>query len=95
MRRAGCEMVEVGATNKTHLRDFRGATTERTVGLLLKVHPSNFRIEGFASVPTVGELRGLADEHELLVLDDLGSGLLLERAEMPGLVDEPRVAGPA
>lgn len=97
MRRAGCEMVEVGATNKTHLRDFRQATTERTQAFL-KVHPSNFRIEGFASVPGVHELRELADTlrgaeggRELLVLDDLGSGLLWNEP-LPGLVDEPRVA---
>lgn len=92
MKRAGCEMVEVGATNKTHLRDFRGATTERT-SAYLKVHPSNFRIEGFASTPSVRELRELADaqDGEVLVLDDLGSGLLWNDP-LPGLVDEPRVA---
>jgi len=91
MKRAGCEMVEVGATNKTHMRDFRGATTEQT-SAYLKVHPSNFRIEGFASTPSVRELRELADaqEREVLVLDDLGSGLLWNEP-LPGLVDEPRV----
>ncbi|MGE3174795.1 MAG: L-seryl-tRNA(Sec) selenium transferase [Planctomycetota bacterium] len=89
MRRAGCHMVEVGATNKTHLRDFEDAVTERTRAFL-KVHPSNFRIEGFASVPTVAELRPLATARGLLVLDDLGSGLLLEQP-IPGLADEPRV----
>ena len=93
MKRAGCEMVEVGATNKTHVRDFRGATGERT-SAFLKVHPSNFRIEGFASTPSVRELRELADaqDHEVLVLDDLGSGLLWD-APLPGLADEPRVSG--
>lgn len=93
MKRAGCEMVEVGATNKTHVRDFRGATTERT-SAYLKVHPSNFRIEGFASTPSVRELRDLADaqEGEVLVLDDLGSGLLWDQP-LPGLADEPRVSG--
>lgn len=90
MRRAGCTMVEVGATNKTHLRDFEGVTNEAT-SAYLKVHPSNFRIEGFASTPSVAELREAADKHELLVLDDLGSGLLW-REPLPGLVDEPRVA---
>ncbi|MBL8752649.1 MAG: L-seryl-tRNA(Sec) selenium transferase, partial [Planctomycetes bacterium] len=54
MRRAGCTMVEVGATNKTHLRDFTDATTPATVAWL-KVHPSNVRIEGFAGTPTVAE----------------------------------------
>lgn len=88
MRRAGCQMVEVGATNKTHLRDFTGAVTPATVAFL-KVHPSNFRIEGFAGTPTVAELRGAAGE--LLVLDDLGSGLLWNEP-IAGLSDEPRVA---
>lgn len=100
MRRAGCTMVEVGATNKTHVRDFAAATNEHTRAYL-KVHPSNFRIEGFASTPSVAELRALADEHssadasegsgQMLVLDDLGSGLLWNEP-LPGLVDEPRVA---
>ncbi|MCC7396092.1 MAG: L-seryl-tRNA(Sec) selenium transferase [Planctomycetes bacterium] len=90
MRRAGCTMVEVGATNKTHLRDYLEARTERTVAFL-KVHPSNFRIEGFAGTPSVAELVAATRASELLVLDDLGSGLLYDGV-VPGLVDEPRIA---
>jgi L-seryl-tRNA(Ser) seleniumtransferase len=90
MRRAGCHMVEVGATNRTHLRDFESAIAEQT-SALLKVHPSNFRIEGFAGVPGVAELAGLAHAHGLMVLDDLGSGLLTDRP-IAGLEDEPRVS---
>ncbi|MBK8097112.1 MAG: L-seryl-tRNA(Sec) selenium transferase [Planctomycetes bacterium] len=89
MRRAGCTMVEVGATNKTHLRDFAGAITPAT-GALLKVHPSNFRIEGFAGTPSVAELAELAHARGLLLLDDLGSGLLW-KAPIPGLSEEPRI----
>ena len=89
MRRAGCTMVEVGATNKTHLRDYTDATTEATVAYL-KVHPSNFRIEGFAGTPSVAELVGAAKAKDLLVLDDLGSGLFWQES-LPGLADEPRV----
>jgi len=89
MRRAGCTMVEVGATNKTHLRDFEAATNEAT-SAYLKVHPSNFRIEGFASTPSVAELREGAKEKGILVLDDLGSGLLCNE-QLLGLTDEPRV----
>ena len=89
MRRAGCTMVEVGATNKTHLRDFAAATGEATAAYL-KVHPSNFRIEGFAGVPGVRELAELAAPRGVLVLDDLGSGLLLS-TPIPGCADEPRV----
>ncbi len=90
MRRAGCHMVEVGATNKTHLRDFTDAVADETVAFL-KVHPSNFRIEGFAGTPSVAELVGAAAERGLLVLDDLGSGLLWNEP-MAGLETEPRVA---
>jgi L-seryl-tRNA(Ser) seleniumtransferase len=93
MRRAGCTMVEVGTTNKTHERDYTQATNERTVAWL-KVHPSNFRIEGFASVPSVADLARLAAARgpaaAVLVLDDLGSGLLLDEP-IAGLEHEPRV----
>jgi L-seryl-tRNA(Ser) seleniumtransferase len=96
MRRAGCTMVEVGATNKTHARDFADATTDATVAYL-KVHPSNYRIEGFAGTPSVAGLVELSAQssgvrgRELLVLDDLGSGLLWN-APIAGLAEEPRVA---
>lgn len=90
MRRAGCKMVEVGATNKTHVGDFEHASNDQT-SAYLKVHPSNFRIEGFAGTPSVAELSALAKERGLLVLDDLGSGLLWNEP-LPGLVNEPRVA---
>ena len=90
MRRAGCHMVEVGATNRTHLRDYEKAISDATAALL-KVHPSNYRIEGFAGVPDVQELSGLAKASGLMVLDDLGSGLLTDQA-IHGLTDEPRVS---
>jgi L-seryl-tRNA(Ser) seleniumtransferase len=89
MRRAGCEMVEVGATNRTHLRDYEAATTERSIAWL-KVHPSNFRIEGFAGTPSLAELVAAARPRELLVLEDLGSGLLWDEP-LAGLAREPRV----
>jgi L-seryl-tRNA(Ser) seleniumtransferase len=89
MRRAGCAMVEVGCTNKTHLRDYETAITPQTVAFL-KVHPSNFRIEGFTGTPSVAELASLAHARGLIVVDDLGSGLLL-RGPVPGLAEEPRV----
>lgn len=90
LRRAGCTMVEVGCTNRTHGRDFEGAVTTATAALL-KVHPSNFRIEGFAGTPGIAELAELAHARSLLALEDLGSGLLW-REPIAGLVDEPRVA---
>lgn len=89
LRRAGCTMVEVGTTNKTHLRDFVDATTPATAAWL-KVHPSNFRIEGFAGTPEPAELVAAAAPRGVLVLHDLGSGLLY-RGAIAGLHDEPRV----
>jgi hypothetical protein len=90
MQRAGCTMVEVGATNRTHLRDFAAVTREATRAYL-KVHPSNFRMEGFVGTPSLAELVELARPRGLLVLDDLGSGFLCPVA-IQGLEHEPRVA---
>jgi L-seryl-tRNA(Ser) seleniumtransferase len=89
MARAGCLMVEVGTTNRTHLRDYEGATSEATGGVL-KVHPSNFRLQGFWGVPSLAELVELGKKRSVLVIEDLGSGLLAD-GEIAGLADEPRV----
>lgn len=90
MQRAGCTMVEVGATNRTHLRDYAAVTREATRAYL-KVHPSNFKMEGFVGTPSLAELVELARPRGLLVLDDLGSGFLCPVA-VQGLEHEPRVA---
>lgn len=89
MAQAGCHMVEVGATNRTHLSDYARAISDDTAALLL-VHPSNFLVLGFTGQPTRAEIVRLAKEHELRVIDDLGSGFLL-RAPLPGLEREPYV----
>ncbi|GAB4137043.1 MAG: L-seryl-tRNA(Sec) selenium transferase [Planctomycetota bacterium] len=89
LARAGARMVEVGCTNKTHLRDYEAAIGENTAALL-KIHPSNFRIEGFAGRPSLAEICGLARARGLLALEDLGSGMLSE-APLPCLAGEPRV----
>ncbi len=89
MAQAGCNMVEVGTTNRTHLRDYQTGMTADTA-MLLKVHTSNFLIQGFTSVPSLQELTDLARKHGLLAGEDLGSGLLLPQP-LPGMVDEPRV----
>ncbi len=89
MARAGCRMVEVGTTNRTWLRDFEGAITA-DCGALLKVHPSNFRLEGFWGTPSLQELVDLGRARGVLVMEDLGSGLLLDEP-LPGLEHEPRV----
>lgn len=77
---------EVGATNRTHLADYERAVDTGNVGTILKVHPSNFRIEGFTSSVTVPELRRLASDRGTGLVVDLGSGLLHPD---PALPDEP------
>lgn len=90
IRQSGAVLVEVGATNRTHLRDFEQAITERTA-LILRVHTSNFRMVGFTGQPGLEELVNLGRKHGVPVMDDLGSGALLDPREM-GLPDEPPVA---
>jgi L-seryl-tRNA(Ser) seleniumtransferase len=81
----GARLREVGTTNRTHLRDYTDAIGPDT-GVLLKVHPSNFRIEGFTSGVDVGELAAAAREGGIPLVVDLGSGLLHRDALLP---DEP------
>lgn len=81
----GAVLREVGTTNRTHLRDYADAIGPHT-GCVLKVHPSNFAVHGFTAAVGLAELRGLADEHSVPLLADLGSGLL---APDPLLPDEP------
>ncbi len=89
MRYAGCTLVDVGCTNKVYVRDYRAAVTERTA-LFLKVHTSNYRIDGFTERPSLADLCALGRELEIPVMEDLGSGLLLSEP-VPGLEDEPLV----
>ena len=77
MRQSGARLVEVGTTNRTYVRDYAAATTDET-GAYLKVHPSNFRAYGFRPLRVDGRTGRLAREHGLLVLEDLGSGALLD-----------------
>ena len=89
MRQSGATLVEVGTTNRTYLRDFESAITQDTAALM-RVHHSNFRLSGFVHEPALFELVGLAREQELLVIDDLGSGTLLDTAAY-GLEHEPTI----
>jgi L-seryl-tRNA(Ser) seleniumtransferase len=89
MASSGTRMIEVGTTNRTHLEDYRRALNVNT-RLLMRVHPSNYRIVGFASTPTRVELVSLAREAGLPVYEDAGSGLL-EDLRKYGVVDEPVV----
>jgi L-seryl-tRNA(Ser) seleniumtransferase len=85
--KSGAVLREVGTTNRTRLSDYAAAINERT-RVLLRVHPSNFRIVGFTERPTLDELVDLGRQHHLLVLEDLGSGCLLDFTPL-GLRDEP------
>jgi L-seryl-tRNA(Ser) seleniumtransferase len=86
---SGARLVEVGATNRTHLRDYKNAITENTAALL-KVHPSNFRMEGFTASVSREELAALAEEYGVRFIEDLGSGTLLDLSKY-GLAGEPTV----
>jgi L-seryl-tRNA(Ser) seleniumtransferase len=87
MRQSGCALVEVGTTNRTRISDYEQALTERTA-LLLSVHPSNFLITGFTEATSVSALALLARQHDLLVMEDLGSGCLIDSKHY-GLTHEP------
>jgi len=87
MARAGCKLREVGTTNRTHLKDFADAVSRRTA-LLLKVHTSNYAIQGFTAAVSEQAMAGLAHEHGLPVMVDLGSGTLVDLAQF-GLPKEP------
>ena len=75
MKASGCKLKEIGATNKTHLRDYEEAISEKS-GAILICHPSNYEIQGFTYKPTLHELVELAHRHDLPLLYDLGSGSL-------------------
>jgi L-seryl-tRNA(Ser) seleniumtransferase len=89
MGKSGAILKEVGTTNKTRIRDYERAIGPRT-GLLLKVHPSNYRIVGFAAEVALRDLVALARRHRLPVMMDQGSGVLLDLAPF-GVRGEPSV----
>jgi L-seryl-tRNA(Ser) seleniumtransferase len=89
MARSGAILREVGATNKTHLRDYEAALTDQTA-MLLKVHTSNYRIVGFTSEVLLEDLVALGQKHNLPVMEDLGSGSFLDLSVF-GLEKEPTV----
>ncbi len=90
MARAGAKLVEVGTTNRTHLKDYAEALSQRT-GLVLKVHTSNYRIQGFVAEVPAGALATMARAHGVPLVNDLGSGTLIDLSRF-GLQHEPTVA---
>jgi len=89
LRQSGARLVEVGTTNRTYVEDYAEAITLDTA-LLLRVHPSNFQVRGFVHSASLAELVALGRQHHLPVVDDLGSGSLLDTAPY-GLAHEPMV----
>ncbi|MCA1589388.1 MAG: L-seryl-tRNA(Sec) selenium transferase [Acidobacteria bacterium] len=91
LEESGTRLREVGTTNRTKLRDYEQAICEDT-SMILRVHPSNYRIIGFTETPEARELSSLAKRHKLLLYEDAGSGALRDMTAS-GLDDEPVVAG--
>lgn len=88
MEASGAKLVEVGATNKTSLKDYQKAITPRT-GMLLKVHRSNFYMEGFTGEPSTEELVALGREYGIPVVEDLGSGAMVMTESIAAIPHEP------
>jgi len=91
MAQSGARLIEVGTTNRTHRRDYAAALeADEDAALILRAHHSNFRVMGFTAEPGLDELVALGAEYGIPVMDDLGSGALLDTAEH-GLMHEPMV----
>src|SRR5439155_8833854 len=91
MRLSGARMVEVGTTNRTRLADYETAIGDRTA-VLLRVHTSNFQVTGFTESVALAELAELALRRGVLLVDDLGSGALVELAGEPTVGESVRLA---
>lgn len=89
LEQSGARLVEVGTTNRTHLKDFKQALSDQT-GLILRAHHSNFRLVGFTTEPVITDLVHLAQDANIPLVDDLGSGAVLDTAPF-GLAHEPMV----
>src|SRR5262249_18314327 len=89
MKQSGAKLVEVGATNKVRLSDYKEGLEEPT-GLVIRAHRSNFKIIGFTEEPELKDIVDIVHEAGVILVDDLGSGALLDTAKY-GLIHEPTV----
>ncbi|MBE0411091.1 MAG: L-seryl-tRNA(Sec) selenium transferase, partial [Anaerolineales bacterium] len=90
MVQSGARLVEVGTTNRVHLSDFENALSNQPIAMILHAHHSNFKLVGFTSEPDITELASLAHQFNVPLVDDLGSGALLDTTRF-GLGHEPMV----
>jgi L-seryl-tRNA(Ser) seleniumtransferase len=90
MQQSGAVLVEIGATNRVHLADYRKAIAKESIKLVLRAHHSNFQLVGFTGEPALADIVAVAHDAGLPMVDDLGSGTLLDTARF-GLAHEPTV----
>lgn len=90
LRQSGAKLVEIGTTNRTHLLDYEAAILEDGVKVVMRAHHSNYRIIGFTTEPDLPDITTLAHQHDVPVVDDIGSGALIDPAQF-GLGHEPLI----
>lgn len=90
MKQSGAKLIEIGATNRVHLADYEQALTDPSTALVMRAHRSNFRITGFTSEPSLAEIASAAYKAGLPLLDDLGSGTLIDTLKY-GMEHEPTI----
>jgi L-seryl-tRNA(Ser) seleniumtransferase len=90
MKQSGAKLIEVGTTNRVHISDYESVIAERPVAMIMRAHRSNFRIIGFTSEPTLAEISSVAKAAGIPLVDDLGSGSLIDTA-LYGLGHEPTI----
>jgi L-seryl-tRNA(Ser) seleniumtransferase len=89
IKESGCNLIEVGTTNKTHLKDYRNAVNENT-GAIIKIHTSNYKIVGFTQDVDTNDLKTISNERNIPLIEDLGSGMIIDLYDY-GLNKEPTV----
>jgi L-seryl-tRNA(Ser) seleniumtransferase len=90
MKQSGAKLVEIGTTNKVRVSDFKDAFEEQPIALVMRAHRSNFKLVGFTEEPELSQIVEVAHQHNVLVVDDLGSGALVDTAKY-GFAHEPTV----